>query len=134
MSAGQFKIVKMDDDSASVKKPAQEPSTAGARKSLKTYPRGILKSSKSKFNLKPTSDPAKPPPMKKTNKKHTIRLLTDKGVRNHRKTIKQRVSKMSDEKVKRLVSSAGLLKNATTPVEIMREMLEGGMAAGFIST
>lgn len=134
MAAPQFKIVKMGEDSTPVKEPVKAPTTAGTRKTLKTYPRGILKTAKSKFNLKPTSDPAKPPPMKKSMKKHTIRLLTDKGVRHHRKTIKQRVSKMSDDKVKKLVSSAGLLKNATTPVGVMREMLEGGMAAGFIST
>lgn len=134
MSANQFKIVKMGDDSTSEKKAVTEASTAGSRKSLKTFPKGILKTSKSKFNLKPTSDPAKSPPMKKSTKKHTIRLLTDKGVRHHRKTIKQRVSRMSDEKVKKIVLSAGLLKNATTPVAVMREMLEGGMAAGFIST
>ena len=134
MSASQFKIVKMDENSTQPKKPEEESSTAGARKSLKTYPKGILKTSRAKFNLKPTSDPAKPPPMKKTTKKHTIRLLTDKGVRHHRKTIRQRVSKMSDEKVKRLALSAGLLKNSTTPVGVLREMLEGGIVAGFIST
>jgi hypothetical protein len=133
MAAPQFKIVKMDEDSTPIKEPVKGPSTAGTRKTLKTYPRGILKTAKSKFNLKATSDPAKAPPMKKSMKKHTIRLLTDKGVRHHRKTIKQRVSNMSDDKVKKLVSSAGLLKNATTPVGVMREMLEGGMVAGFIS-
>lgn len=108
--------------------------TAGKRKSLKTFPRGILKTSKAKFRLKPTGDPSKPPPLKKTMKKHTIRLITDKGVRQHRKTIKHRVAKMSDEKVKKLVAGAGLLKNPTTPVSVMREMLEGGMVAGFISS
>jgi hypothetical protein len=126
MSTQQFKIVKMEESTP--------PASAGMRKTVKTYPKGILKTTKSKFNLKPTSDPAKSPPVKKSMKKHTIRLITDKGLRHHRKTIKQRVSKMSDDKVKKLVSESGLLKNATTPVGVMRAMLEGGIAAGFIST
>ena len=125
-------IVKVGEAPPPEKK--EVPPVAGKRKSLKTFPRGILKTSRSKFHLKPTSDPAKPPPLKKTMKKHTIRLLTDKGARQHRKTIKQRVSKMSDEKVKKLVAGAGLLKNPTTPVSVMREMLEGGMVAGFLSS
>jgi hypothetical protein len=41
---------------------------------------------------------------------------------------------MSDEKVKSIVLKSGILKNANTPVSVMREMLEGGMIAGFIST
>jgi hypothetical protein len=126
-------IVKMGETAPLVK---SDPlvSTAGKRKSIKTFPRGILKTAKSKFHLKATSDPSKPPPIKKYMKKHTIRLITDKGARQHRKTIKRRVSKMTDEKVKKMVATAGLLKNPTTPVSVMREMLEGGMIAGFISS
>ena len=132
------KITKVDDEAPSMSGiPSTEPpvSTAGKRKSLKTYPRGILKTAKNRpLVLKPVADPAKSPPIKKSMKKHTIRILTDKGIRHHRKTIKQKVSKMSDEKVKSLVMKAGILKNANTPVPMMREMLEGGMIAGFISS
>lgn len=110
---------------------SQPTTTAGKKKTHKTFPRGILKH---KIILKPVSDPAKPPPLKKSMKKHTIRLLTDKGVHHHRKTIKKRISKMSDETVKRLVHKAGLLKNQNTPVPIMREILSSGMIAGFISS
>jgi hypothetical protein len=126
----QLKITKVDED----EKVTPAPVAAGVRKTVRTFPRGILKSSKTKMILKGTTDPAKSPPIKKSMKKHTIRLLTDKGARHHRKTIKRRVSKMSDEKVKSIVLKSGILKNANTPVSMMREMLEGGMIAGFIST
>ena len=102
-------------------------------KSMKTFPRGVLKTSKHKIHLKAVADPARPPPLKKHMKKHTIRLMTDKGIRRHRKTLKKHISKLSDQKVKELVSKHGLLKNPNTPVSIMREMLEGGAIAGFVS-
>ena len=117
------------------KKPEQLPKIAGKKggKSMRTFPRGVLKTAKHKLHLKPVSDPAKPPPLKKTMKRHTIQLMTDKGVRRHRKTLRKNISKMSDEKVKQLVTKYGLLKNKDTPVSVMREMLEGGAIAGFVS-
>lgn len=105
------------------------PPIAGKRKTLKTFPRGILKTAK----IRAVADPAKAPPLRKSMKKHTIRLITEKGNRHRRRTIKKRVSKLSDESVKSLVIKSGLLKNTNTPVPLMREMLEGGMVAGFIS-
>ena len=118
-----------------VTKVGSEPSTpapvpaAGKRKTLKTFPRGILKTAK----IRAVSDPAKAPPLRKSSKKHTIRIITEKGNRHRRKTIKRKVAKMSDESVKSMVIKSGLLKNTNTPVPLMREMLEGGMVAGFIS-
>ncbi len=100
------------------------------KKTIKTFPRGILKTAKVK--LKGVSDPAKPPPMKKFMKKHTIRLLTDSGVQHRRKTVKQRVDKLSDEKVKRLVMKAGLSKGNGPPA-LLRQILEGGVVSGFVS-
>lgn len=102
-------------------------------KTMKTFPRGVLKTAKNKLQLKAVSDPAKAPALKKIMKKHTIRLMTDKGIRRHRKTLRKQISKMSDEKVKELVTKHGLLKNSNTPTSIMREMLEGGAIAGFIN-
>lgn len=136
MATPPVKITKVDDEAPSMSGvTTEQPSTAGKRKSLKTFPRGILKTAKHRpIALKPVADPAKSPPIKKSMKKHTIRILTDKGIRHHRKTIKQKISKMSDEKVKSLVMKAGILKNPNTPVPMMREMLEGGMIAGFISS
>lgn len=99
------------------------------RKTLKTYPRGILKTAK----IKPVSDPAKHPPLKKGSKRHTIRLLSESTVAQRRKTIKHKVSKMSDTKVREVAMKAGLSKG-NAPVGLLREMVEGGMIAGFISS
>jgi hypothetical protein len=109
------------------------PSLKKGGKSMRTFPKGVLKTAKQKHHIKPVSDPAKSPPLKKSMKKHTIRLITDKGLRRHKKTLRKKIAKMSDEKVRQLVSQHGLLKNQKTPPSIMREMLEGGAIAGFIS-
>ncbi len=130
-------ITKVDDSTPSppvvAARPQLLPSAKKGGKHMKTFPRGVLKTLKSRLNLKPVSDPAKPPPLRKTMKKQMIHLMTDKGSRRHRKTLKKQISKLSDQKVKELVLKSGLLKNQNTPVGIMREMLEGGAIAGFVS-
>ena len=98
-------------------------------KTIKTFPKSILKTSK----IKGVKDPAKHPPLKKIMRKHTIRLLTDSAVSQRRKTIKQKIDKMKDEKVKELVVKHGLSKGKGPP-KLLREILEGGMLAGFISS
>ncbi len=119
------------DTMATPKVEEKPPVIAGKKggKTIKTFPKGILKTAK----IRPVSDPARPPPIKKIMKKHTIRLLTEKGSRRHRKTLKKQISKMSNEKVRDLVMKNGLLKNANTPPAILREILEGGAIAGFVS-
>lgn len=104
----------------------------GKRKSMKTFPRGILKTKKAKIHG--VSDPAKAPPLKKFMKKHTIRLLTEKGVSKQKKTIKRRLDKMSDQKVKQIAMKAGLVKSADVPPKLAREMLGSAMIAGFVSS
>jgi hypothetical protein len=104
--------------------PISLPSAGKRNKTLRTYPKGILKGVK---------DPSKSPPLRKGMKKHTIRLFTEKGSRKHKKTLRKKIAKMSDEKVRMLVLKHGLLKNPNTPSAVMRDMLEGGMVAGFIS-
>lgn len=131
MSTKTITITKVDQ---TAEKPKVEPILKkSGGKTMKTFPRGVLKTAKNKHSIKPVSDPAKPPPLKKTMKKHVIQLITDKGVRRHRKTLRKQISKMSNEKVKELVVKHGLLKNPNTPPSIMREMLEGGAIAGFIN-
>lgn len=135
MSTKTITITKVDQ---TAEKPKVEPEVKpilkkSGGKTMKTFPRGVLKTAKNKHSIKPVSDPAKPPPLKKTMKKHVIQLITDKGVRRHRKTLRKQISKMSNEKVKELVVKHGLLKNPNTPPSIMREMLEGGAIAGFVS-
>lgn len=114
-------ITKVGEDEPSKMNP---PTPSGsARKTQRTYPRGILK----------VKDPAKPPPVRKKSLKQKIKLVTASGTRKYRKTIRRKLSKMSDGKVRALVEKHGLLKNKSTPPALMREMLEGGVLSGFIS-
>lgn len=135
MSSKIFTVTKVDQlaekPKIEEKKPEFKPILKKGGKTMKTFPKSILKTAKNK--IKPVSDPAKPPPLKKTMRRHVIQLITDKGVRRHRKTLRHQISKMSNEKVKELVTKHGLLKNSNTPPSIMREMLEGGAIAGFVS-
>lgn len=127
-------ITKIDREEASTPKPpaatlSSKLDGGKKRRTLKTFPRGILKTAK----IRPVSDPAKHPPVKKGSKKHTIRLLSDSTVAHRRKTIKKRVSKMSDSKVRELAMKSGLSKG-NAPPKLLREIVEGGMIAGFISS
>jgi hypothetical protein len=124
-------ITKVGDDTPpSTPTPKLPVAPKKGGKTMRTYPRGVLKK---QFHLKPVSDPARNAPLKKTMKKHVIHIITDKGAKKHRKTLRKRISKMSDQKVKELVTKNGLLKNPNTPPNIMREILEGGAIAGFVS-
>ena len=129
-----YKIVKVGGSEPAPVDPNPElkpiPKTGGKKKSMKTFPRGVLKKT---LKVRPVSDPARPPPFKKMSRKHTIRLFTDKGESRRRKTIKKKVAKMSDRKVDEMVQKHNLLKNPETPPRIKREMLSGAMMAGFIS-
>jgi len=72
-----YKITKVDGDSkptppAPEKKAPDSKPVITARKrskSMRTFPRGVLKKT---MKVKPTSDPAKSPPFKKSSRKHTI--------------------------------------------------------------
>jgi len=134
----EYKVVKVDHTapSVSVSAPAPAPPTEGGskpkkHKSMRTFPRGVLKKT---FKVRPVADPAKPPAFKKSMSRHTIRLYTERGETKRRKTIKRRVSKMTDKQVDELVKKHNLLKNESTPSKIKREMLSGAMLAGFISS
>jgi hypothetical protein len=115
-------IQKMEED---------KPVVIKTKKTIKTFPRGILK--KSKMTLKGVSDPAKAPPLKKGMRRHTLRMLTDKGLKKHRRTLKQRISKMTDSKVQDIVRGRGLVTNLSTPPHISRQILDNAVSAGFIS-
>ena len=119
-------ITKIDEAVGEKQPSTPTVGTARKRKTQKTFPRGILK-------IKPVADPAKAPPLKKTAKRHTIQILTEKGAKKRRKTIKKLVAGYSNTQVKSLVEKHGLLKNKNPPPALMRDMLEGGAIAGFIS-
>jgi len=132
MDEQKYVIRKVDEEMKNTPiKPVEDPKFDGGkkRKTLKTYPRGILKTAK----IRPTSDPAKQPPVKKNSRKHTIRLLSDSAIAQRRKTIKKKISNMPDAKVKELAMKAGLSKG-NAPPKLLREIVEGGMIAGFISS
>ena len=120
------KQLKEQDVSAVTPAPSLKQEGKARRKTMRTFPKGILK-------IKGVKDPAKSPPLKKTAKRQTIQIMTDKGAKHRRKTVRKQVEKMSNEKVRALVEKNGLLKNKNTPPSLMREMLEGGVIAGFLS-
>ena len=129
-------ITKMGSEPSPVKipvKPIYDPKLEGGKKkkmSLKTFPRGILKTAKAKIH--PVRDPAKHPPLKRSMTKRTIRLLTDKNVNDRRKTIKQKVASLKDGKIRELVIKHKLSKG-NGPTVLLRQILEGGMLSGFVS-
>jgi hypothetical protein len=102
------------------------PIGAKRNKTMKTFPRSILK-------LKGVTDPTRSPPLKKSSTRRTIRLLTDIGAKRHRKMVRKTIRRMSDEKVRQTIKRAGLLMSDKSPMSLLRETLEGGMISGIIS-
>ena len=102
------------------------------RKSMRTYPRGAMKGTRSRTRggaeFTPVKDPAKPPPSRRS----TLKILTKKGADHRRKTIKQSVDKMSEAGVRAALKKSNITVNPKTPPHIARELLEGGMEAGMI--
>jgi hypothetical protein len=114
-------------------KPVEDPKLDGGKKKkqMKTYPKSSLKTAKVK--IAPVTDPAKSPPLKKFMKRHTVRIMTNSGVHARRQTIKKKIDKMSDQKVRELVMKHGHSKG-NAPLALLRQTLEGLMTAGFISS
>lgn len=121
-----MKIVKVGADA-----PPPPPTHGGKkkhqqtkRKSMRTYPRGVLKGGK----IEPVRDPAKSPPTRKS----TLKILTEKGEEHRRKKIRKTVRAMPDQKVRQILKASGLPVSDKTPPSIAKEILEGGMEAGMI--
>lgn len=110
--------------------PAAAARPSRARRTLKTYPKGILKKT---AKIQGVKDPAKPPPARRGIRKHTVRVLTEKGVEHRRKTIRGKIRKMKDTEVHAALQKAGVAHNPKTPAHIQREILEGGVESGMIS-
>ena len=105
------------------------PVASSRHKSMRTYPRGVMKGTRSKKDpIVGVRDPAKPPPYRTG----TLKILTEKGAALRRKTIKQKVKSMTDGKVRDQLRKSGLSVDSKTPPHIVREILEGGMEAGMI--
>lgn len=113
---------------------AAPPPPAAARprkqKTMKTFPRGILKKT---AKVKPVRDPTKPPPFKKGVRKHTVRVLTEKGTEHRRSTIRQKIRALKDDEIRTKLQRAGVAHNPKTPPVVLRDMLESGAEAGMIS-
>jgi hypothetical protein len=99
-------------------------------RTMKTFPKGILKKT---AKIKPVRDPAKPPPTRKDVRKHSVRVLTEKGAERRRRTIRQKVKSMKDDEVRAALQKAGVAQNPKTPPHVLRDMLEGGVESGMIS-
>lgn len=123
------KIIKADSSKPTIT--IQEPIAAArpTRKTMKTYPKGVLKTAK----IKPVRDPAKAPPFKKGVRKHSVRVLTEKGIESRRKTIRNKIKSMKDDEVRDRLRRAKVSHNPKTPPHVLRDILEGGMEAGMIS-
>ena len=119
------KIQKVDHIEPEVNKPNRH-------KSMRTYPRGVMKGTRSKSRggseFVAVKDPAKPPP----SRKGTLRILTKKGAEIRRNTIKQSVRSMTDAGVRVALKKSNINVNPKTPPHIAREILEGGMESGMI--
>ena len=123
MASKQITIQKVGADEV------PEPKKAGKR-TIKTFPKGILKKT---LKLKGVVDPAKSPPLKKGMKKHTLRMLTERGLKKQRKTLKNRISRLGDKQVSEIVRNKGLVLNPKTPPAISRQILDNAVSAGFVS-
>ena len=121
-SSDQIRVVRVGDTAPSdLSPPASKP--GGRKKTMKTFPRGVLKKTQ---KIRPVRNPTKAPP----RRKGTLRILTDKGIEHRRKRIETTVRNLPDAKVKETLEKSGFkVKNP----KIAREILKGGMEAGFLS-
>lgn len=124
------KIVKMGA-SEETPKPIKKVGGSPKKKSMKTYPRGVLKKAGKTLKagkIEPVRDPARSPPVRKS----TLKIVTDKGVETKRKQIRKTIRAMSDQKVRQVLKASGMPVSEKTPPSIAKEILEGGMEAGMI--
>jgi hypothetical protein len=120
----KIKVVRVGSTAPSDLTPAPAPKqTAARRKTMKTYPRGVLKKT---AKIRPIRNPTKAPP----RRNGTLRILTEKGIEQRRRRIETTVRNLPDTKVKETLEKSGYkVKNP----KIAREILKGGMEAGFLS-
>jgi len=132
MPDGPIKIVKVGDtpaQQAAARKP--KPLARPVKKTMRTFPRGVLKKKGGVAGMKAVSDPAKSPPVA-PGRKSTLRILTEKGVSRRRETIHKKVKSMSAGTVRETLRRSGLPISDKTPPHIAKEILEGGLEAGMI--
>jgi hypothetical protein len=101
------------------------------RKTMRTFPRGVLKKGGVSKKIKGVADPTRAPPVG-PGRGSTLRILTESGARRRRETIHRKVTSMRPEDVRKTLRRSGLPVSDKTPPHIAREILEGGMEAGMI--
>lgn len=131
MSDG-IKIVKMGETAA----PPPPPKQAGkSRKAPEKKPKfGVLKGGKtarSKARFEAVADPAKSPPMKKSNK---LRILTENGAKTRRAKIVDDARKMPISKIRQTLRKNGLPIKDSAPEKLARKIYEDAQEAGMISS
>lgn len=127
MPDAPIKIVKVGDSA-----PPPPPKKAVVkRKTMRTYPRGVLKKTGGVKGMEAVRDPAKPPPLA-AGRKSTLRILTETGAKKRRETIHKKVKAMPIGAVRETLRRSGLPISDKTPPHIAKEILEGGMEAGMI--
>jgi hypothetical protein len=133
----EYKIVKTGGDAppaqvAATRKTIPKTAPRVIKKTMRTYPRGVLKrGGKAVAGIKAVSDPAKPPPMA-PGRKSTLRILTESGAKRRRETIHKKVKAMGDAEIRKTLRRSGLTVSDKTPPHIAKEILEGGLEAGMI--
>ena len=126
-----IKIVKVGGLASPPPAPPKGGRSKVVKKTMRTYPRGVLKKAGSLKGLEAVRDPAKPPPIA-AGRKSTLRILTEKGISRRRETIHKKVKTMPIGAVRETLRRSGLPISDKTPPHIAKEILEGGMEAGMI--
>lgn len=126
-----IKIVKVGGLASPPPAPPKGSRPKVAKKTMRTYPRGVLKKGGKVKGIEGVRDPAKPPPFA-AGRKSTLRILTEKGAAKRRETIHRTVKTMPIGAVRDTLRRSGLPISDKTPPHIAKEILEGGMEAGMI--
>ena len=100
------------------------------KKEVKTAKRPLKSILKKTFKLKGVKDPS----VTKGMQKHTLRILTEKGIRKRNRKTRRNLDKMSNEKIREIAKKGGLTLNPNTPPHIAKEILDNASSAGFLST
>jgi hypothetical protein len=122
------KIVKVGN---SPPPPPTERKTAGRKKSMRTFPQGILKrGGTARSKVKPVRDPAKPPP---TKAGRTLRIMTDKGAENRRERIRKTIRAMPDNVLRHRLRKGGVKISEKAPKKLVEEIATSAQEAGMVS-
>jgi hypothetical protein len=93
----------------------------------KKLPKSILKKTSKKINLKGVQDPS-------STKKHSVKILTSKGMKKSLKKTSKQLKILSDDQITKTLQDEGLLKkNTKMPKTLRRKVFRHALHAGFIS-